>query len=302
MKKKIIWLSLVLTLALVASAALAGALEPVQILTLDAEANTLTVDDHVYELVMDGREKPLRFEKDGGTIILFAQTTEGEIEVLVGTDADEEVLRFVIGAIFDGLADVDVAVSGDVESLLPARNEPAALCPQCQEPLSSGDHSKLTCGHYRCLAGDNHPVVCMYCNEFACNGADHSAVCTACGSHICSKDHIDKCINKKPAAKGTGTAGGSKNNEAKKPESYPGQGQTGPVGSDGTWYNPMYYFVYAPHGNIDRAYERASLKAEINKVLNRIERMENGERFGQKTLEELRKELENLRAQLDALN
>ena len=298
MKKTLVWGLIALVAALAMSVALGELLVPAEVLALDEEAKTLTIDDLLFELVMDGEGMPLRFEKDGGKIILFARTTEGEIEVLVGTDTEEDALRFVTQAIFAGLADVNVAVRGNVEPLLAAGEAAAALCPQCQKAQSAGDHSLLACGHYRCLAGANHPVVCKYCNAYACNGVDHSAACKVCGYSLCGQDHYDKCINKKAEPKS-----GGKPDDAKKTESYPGQGQAGPVDAqNGVWFQPMYYYVYAPNANFDAARERQMLKAEINKILEKLERMSYGEKFGKKTAEELREEMEGLQAKLDALN
>jgi len=292
MKKRSIGLALFLVLALFA-APVASATAPaaVEAVALDVDARTLTVGGRVYMLV-DGEQRPLRFEKDGEMIIAFAQTTDGEAEIPVGEG--EEALLIVVKAIFAGLADLELTTREKAEALAYGQEQvsvPVPLCPQCQKPLSSGDHSKLPCGHYRCCVEGDHPVVCGYCKKYICNGQDHKTVCKTCGNHVCTKAHRDQCVTKQKQS-GAGS---------KQQESYPGQGQTGAVGSDGSWYNPSYYFKPHHYGALELAVQRQEIKAQMQRILDRIERLEN--KGGEESkIKELRKELDELESKLRELN
>ncbi len=68
---------------------------------------------------------------------------------------------------------------------------------------SVSGHLKLSCGHFECDPLGPHEMVCDTCNQFACNGSDHS-FCTICRKHLCVGGHgqgvcdVKKLVATKP--------------------------------------------------------------------------------------------------------
>ncbi len=123
---------------------------------------------------------------------------EGLVDVMIGGDAYTvgEGRRLVAFRAADGtFSSVSVETLPKLNKGLSDfdtwTNKTMCSCPE------SG-HLKLSCGHFECDPGSPHELVCDACNQFACNGSDHST-CGICGKRVCVGTHgKGVCDIKKP--------------------------------------------------------------------------------------------------------
>lgn len=167
-------------------------------LVIDYAKGELTIGENVLVLAPDV-EAPVAFEvAEDGAVTMVIQATIGEMRVqletaeIALTEAAKEYFEALEFEFPEELTVTDAKVEPEAEPA-PAPAVSEARCDACGGVLSSGNHSKLDCGHYACKVSASHPTTCEYCGKYKCNGLDHATVCTICGKHVCTSAHRNDC-------------------------------------------------------------------------------------------------------------
>ncbi len=108
----------------------------------------------------------------------------------------------------EGVVDLDL---GEVQVLLTENAAPyvremefeaedghGPLCLICGRSMAIGNHTVMPCGHQGCLKVADHLQICTACNQFVCNGKDHS-VCASCKVRWCVHVDIECEYTRNPA-------------------------------------------------------------------------------------------------------
>lgn len=189
-----------------------GATQPGASVVIDINGGMFIFGESSLQL--DGTaEKPISITENGGTVLFHIQTSYGftaildlngatvslteralnRINLALTGDEAEEVKTEDPEITDDAQEDSPITIEDEETKAEPTQSAASGTCSICGNPLSSGNHEKLACGHYACVVGSNHPTICSYCRRYTCNSLDHNSVCAVCGKHVCTREHRENC-------------------------------------------------------------------------------------------------------------
>lgn len=150
--------------------------------TIDVVDGVLIVAGQRLEL--GDVEKPIKVRMENGEVILDVTTKLGTETVNLGS---KQI------AMTERASQYAQVVQSTTEN-----SGATGTCPACGKSMSSGDHTKLRCGHYACKAGANHLAICKSCGRYTCNNVDHTP-CPGCGVGMCAHNDLTCDYTRNPA-------------------------------------------------------------------------------------------------------
>lgn len=116
---------------------------------------------------------------------------DGNVTIKINTPTGIQKLSLGQGSL--SLTENAVSFVSILEQAVPSALQLDAydICSVCGRSLGIGYHQELECGHYGCIVLIDHVKFCSACDQYMCNGKDHTS-CPHCKVRMCVHENI-KC-------------------------------------------------------------------------------------------------------------